>query len=64
MPGIVSGEFRSMLIDIFGRNYPEKQFLLVDRDAVRRHKASVHRNVALVVERIDSILRNVAVAAA
>ena len=64
MPGIVSGEFRSMLIDIFGRSYPENQFFMVDRDAVRRYKARVHRNVAKVGERIDSLLRNVAVAAA
>ena len=64
MPGIVAGEFRSMLIDIFGRSYPEKQFFMVDRDAVRRYKARVHRNVARVAERIDSILRNVAVASA
>ena len=60
---IVSGKFRSMLIDIFGRSYPEKQFFTVDRDAVRRYKARVHRNVARVAERIDAILRNVAVAA-
>jgi hypothetical protein len=64
MPGIVSGEFRSMLIDIFGRSYPERQFFMVDREAVRRYKARVHRNVARVAERIDAILRNVAVAAA
>ena len=64
MPGIGSGIFRSMLIDIFGRSYPEKQFFMVDRDAVRRYKARVHRNVAGVAERIDSILRNVATAAA
>ena len=64
MPGIVSGKFRSMLIDIFGRSYPERQFFMVDRDAVRRYKARVHRNVAKVGERIDAILRNVAVAAA
>ncbi|MGH6663625.1 MAG: hypothetical protein ACREB2_01805 [Pseudolabrys sp.] len=63
MPGLGSGEFRSMLIDIFGRSYPEKQFFAVDRDAVRRYKARVHRNIAAVRERIDSILRNVAVAA-
>ena len=34
MPDIVSGKFRSMLIDIFGRSYPEKKFFIVDRDAV------------------------------
>jgi hypothetical protein len=62
MPG-VAGEFRGMLIDIFGRSFPEKQFFLVDRDAVMRYKARVRRNVAAVRERIDSILRNAAVAA-
>ena len=36
---------------------------MVDRDAVTRYKARVHRNVAQVGERIDAILRNVAVAA-
>jgi hypothetical protein len=63
MPGIVSGKFRSMLVDIFGRTYPEKQFFMVDRDAVMRYKARVHRNVGKVAERIEAMLRNVAVAA-
>ena len=63
-PDINSGKFRSMLIDIFGRSYPEKQFFMVDRDAVKSYKARVHRNVAKVGERIDAILRNVAVASA
>jgi len=62
-PGIVSGTFRSMLIDIFGRSYPERDFFLVDRDAVARYKARVHRNVGALRERIDATLRNVAVAA-
>jgi hypothetical protein len=61
MPGIVSGKFRSTLIDIFGRSYPQKQFFMVDRDAVFRYKARVHRNVAKVGARIDAVLRNVAV---
>src|SRR5664279_2180766 len=62
MPDVASGKFRSMLIDIFGRTFPEKKFFMVDRDAVARYKARVHRNVAKVGERIDAILRNVAVA--
>ncbi|MDO8875376.1 MAG: methyltransferase domain-containing protein [Pseudolabrys sp.] len=62
MPGIVSGKFRSMLIDIFGRTYPEREFFMVDRDAVMRYKARVHGNVAKVAERIEAMLRNVAVA--
>ena len=62
-PSIASGKFRSMLIDIFGRSYPERQFFLVDRDAVARYKARVHRNVAKVASASTPILRNVAVAA-
>ncbi len=63
-PGIASGRFRSLLLDIFGRSYPEKEFFMVDRDAVRRYKSRVHRNVGLLGEHIDSLLRNVAVGAA
>ncbi len=62
MPGVVSGTFRSMLTDVFGRTYPEQQFFMVDRDAVARYKARVHRNVAKAAERIEATLRNVAVA--
>jgi hypothetical protein len=62
VPHAVPGHFRSMLIDIFGRSYPEKEFFLVDRDAVTRYKARVHRNALRVGERIEAVLRNVAVA--
>jgi hypothetical protein len=51
-----------MLIDVFGRTYPERQFFLVDRDAVARYKARVRRNVTEAGERIEAILRNVATA--
>ena len=61
MPGIVSGKFRSMLVDIFGRTYPEQQFFMVDRDAVARYKARVHGKVAALRERVAAMLRNVAV---
>lgn len=63
-PDLASGQFRSMLIDVFGRAYPEKKFFMVDRDAVSRYKTRIHRNVAKVGGRIGAILRNVAVAAA
>jgi hypothetical protein len=62
MAGAASGSFRSMLIDVFGRTYPERQFFLVDRDAVARYKARVRRNVTEAGERIEAILRNVATA--
>jgi hypothetical protein len=60
---MMSGKFRSMLIDIFGRTFPEKNFLLVDRDAVAGYKARVHDNVAKVGAQIGAMLRNVAVVA-
>lgn len=64
MPHLVSGNFRSLLIDIFGRSYPEREFFMVDRDAVARYKARVHANVAMLRERIEATLTNVARAAA
>ena len=48
-----------MLIDIFGRTYPEKEFFAFDRDAVVRYKTRVRRNVAALGARLESILRNV-----
>lgn len=61
---IMSGKFRSMLIDIFGRTYPEKAFFTFDRDAVVGYKRRVRRNVAAVGERLEAMLRNVASAPA
>jgi hypothetical protein len=63
MPGIVSGKFRSMLIDVFGRTFPERSFFLVDRDAVALYKARVHENVGKAAAQIGAMLSNVAAAA-
>jgi hypothetical protein len=63
MPDMRSGTFRSLLVDVFGRGYPEKQFFMVDRDAVARYKARVHRNVAELRLRVEMMLANIAVAA-
>jgi hypothetical protein len=57
-------EFRSLLSDVFGRSYPEREMFQVDRDAVMRYRARVHRNVALMRVRIDALLRGNAVASA
>ncbi|HLH91909.1 MAG TPA: hypothetical protein VKX28_26055 [Xanthobacteraceae bacterium] len=62
-PLIVAGKFRGMLIDIFGRTFPERKFFEVDRAAVMRYKARVRSNMARLRERIDAVLRNVAAAA-
>jgi hypothetical protein len=53
-----------MLIDIFGRNYPEKTFFPVDRGAVTRYKRRVHDNTAALATQLEAILRNVATAPA
>jgi len=62
-PDLSAGQFRSMLIDIFGRTWPQQKFFLVDRDAVIRYKTRVHQNVSKIRARIGAILRSVAVAA-
>jgi hypothetical protein len=59
-----SGEFRSLLGDIFGRANPPSEFFQVDRDAVMRYRAAVHRNVSRMRARIDAILRGGPLAAA
>lgn len=41
-----SGKFRSMLIDVFGKDLPEKQFWDVDRDAVLAYKRKVADGIA------------------
>jgi hypothetical protein len=52
-----------MLIDIFGRTFPEQEYFIVDRNAVARYKARVHANVQRIGARIEAILRNVTAAA-
>jgi hypothetical protein len=59
VPGVISGKFRSMLTDIFGRTFPEQEFFAVDRNAVAAYKARVHANMKIVGERIETVLRAV-----
>ena len=56
-PSVPSGEFRSLLIDIFGRSFPDNDFFQVDREAVLRYRSRVHRNIGLMRARIDALLR-------
>jgi hypothetical protein len=42
---LVSGKFASMLIDVFGRTYPEKTPWSVDREPVRPYKRAVAANM-------------------
>jgi len=63
LPG-VAGEFRGLLVDIFGRSYPEDEHFLVDRDAVRRYRSRVQANVAALRARIAALLTQQQAAAA
>jgi hypothetical protein len=64
LPG-AAGEVRGLLMDVFGRGYPEGEAFLVERDAVRRYRARVMANVAALQARIAALLgRHGAMAAA
>jgi predicted metal-dependent hydrolase len=54
-PG-VPGETRGLLLDVFGRGYPEGEAFLVDRDAVRRYRTRVLGAVAALRTHIDTLL--------
>jgi hypothetical protein len=54
-PG-VPGETRGLLLDVFGRGYPEGEAFLVDRDAVRRYRTRVLGAVAALRTHIDALL--------
>ena len=51
-----SGKFRSMLIDVFGREHPPGLYWRVDRDSVATYKEKVARNVAQLREDIARLL--------
>jgi hypothetical protein len=55
-PGEVSGKFRSMLYDIFGRTYPEGRLWRVDRPKVVAYKQQVAANVTLLRRHIAEAL--------
>ncbi len=52
----VSGKFRSMLFDVFGRDYPEGEFFDVDRAKVVAYKAKVATNVAALRRQVAALL--------
>jgi Flp pilus assembly protein TadD len=54
--GHPSGKFRSMLIDVFGRTYPENAFFEVDRDAVMRYRRHVQSAMAGMRAELSSLL--------
>jgi hypothetical protein len=54
--GGASGKFRSMLLDVFGRSFPEGAKWPVDRAAVARYKAHVRSQIAAVRDKIEALL--------
>jgi hypothetical protein len=55
-PNLVSGKFRSMFLDIFGVDKPEKQMWPVDRAAVVAYKARVRGNVERLRAELAGVL--------
>jgi hypothetical protein len=53
----VSGKFRSMFLDVFGRTFPENTKFSVDRDAVLTYKGVIRKNTDLIKEYISKILK-------
>jgi hypothetical protein len=53
---LVSGKFRSMLLDVFGAEYPENEFWKVDREQVRQYKARVRDNTCELKLKLESLL--------
>jgi hypothetical protein len=53
---LVSGKFRSLFIDVFGRSYPEEQLFEVDRDAVALYKDKVQRGMAALRQALRRII--------
>jgi hypothetical protein len=51
-----SGKFRALLLDVFGRTFPEDEFFAVDREAVLRYKMMVEANMAELGQQIRALL--------
>jgi tetratricopeptide (TPR) repeat protein len=51
-----SGKFRSMLLDIFGRTFPEDELFAFNRDAVMNYRAKVQARMAAMPETIGKLL--------
>jgi len=54
--GEISGKFRSLFLDVFGRDYPESQFFPVDRDAVITYKSRTSVRVEMLRRNLKTLL--------
>jgi hypothetical protein len=52
----ISGKFRSMFMDVFGRTWPEGSFFEVNREAVANYRAKVMRIVAGMPQMMNELL--------
>jgi len=55
-PTHVSGKFRSLFLDVFGRDWPEDTLFPVDRPHVAAYKARVHRGIDALKADISALL--------
>lgn len=51
-----SGKFKAMLFDIFGREFPQKQFFKVDREKVWNYKNYVQKSTNKIVEKLSELI--------
>lgn len=56
MNGQTAGKFRSMLLDVFGREFPEDRLWAVDRRAVVAYKAKVANGISLLARDLAALL--------
>jgi len=54
--GEVSGKFRSLFLDVFGRDYPEGRFFTVDRSAVVAYKTKTATQIGRLRENLSNLL--------
>ena len=52
----VSGKFRAMLLDVFGREFPEEEFFTVDRNKVALYKRQVRQQLGILRQTLDDLL--------
>jgi tetratricopeptide (TPR) repeat protein len=58
MKGLTSGKFRSLLLDVFGRTFPEEELWAVDHAQVLTYKTAIETRVADLRSHIHRILNN------
>jgi hypothetical protein len=54
--GLVSGKFRSIMLDVFGRTFPENKFWSVDRSSVMKYREKVLENIKSVGAVLNGVL--------